>query len=257
VAEEKKKVLRCPDCAHPVSGVYAEANYGRVLLLDQCALRGGCGGTWFDKWELYFLKDGSMERAAPTVPPAPAADLPDSQTSPAAQANPLFPALAAPVLPPPLDLGAFLAENPGLKKGSGECPVCTLDLKPFKDPMLPPDASIKRCPGCSGLWLNRGDLKRYAEHRAKQRKRSQAAKKPVKAGKDHGNMEAPAWAKEVDTPELATLKKLGKELNAASLVSQATPEALHLDEPPIDSKEFARDVGFLILQALLRLVFKI
>jgi Zn-finger nucleic acid-binding protein len=250
VAEEKKKVLKCPDCARPLAGVYAEANYGRVLLLDQCATKRGCGGTWFDKWELYFLKDGSLESAASADLPVP-------------PANPLPPALAAtvlppaPVLPPPLDLGAFLAENPKVRRGSGHCPVCTLELKTFKDPMLPPDASIKRCAGCSGLWLNRGDLKRYAEHRAKQRKRSQAAKKPAKAGKGPGNTEVLARANEVEAPELATLMKLGKELNAASLVSQGIPASMHLDEPPIDSKEFARDVGFLILQALLRLVFKI
>lgn len=57
MGNDRETARECPDCGGPLGGVYAEANYGRVLLLDQCR---SCGGVWFDRWELYFLKDSSL-----------------------------------------------------------------------------------------------------------------------------------------------------------------------------------------------------
>ncbi|MBI1910653.1 MAG: zf-TFIIB domain-containing protein [Deltaproteobacteria bacterium] len=195
MAEEKK--LRCPGCGNGLEDAYAEANYGRVLLLDQCA---GCGGVWFDKWELYFVKEHSLE------------------------------ALHA------IDLKTFSAPNPE-SKGNNHCPRCERELKDFTDPMLPPDASIKRCDACSGLWLNRGELSKYANH--KKKIRGSISQMPPAA-------------------KIETLRHLQDELKIGDIATPTTTElAMKLEnDTPVTTKEVAKDMGFLILQSLLRLVFK-
>lgn len=189
--------LSCPACAGALKEVYAKANYGRVLLLDQCI---GCGGVWFDRWELYLLHGSS------------ASDL-DS-----------------------VDVSSLLAPNPDAS-GSGNCPGCSIPLIEFKDPGLPPDASIRRCGGCSGLWLNRGEISKYVNHRDAFRKRG--------ATDDNG-------------VDVETLRHLQKELDLTRITGSA-PEAAGLasDEPPLDTKEIVTDLGFLALQTLVRLLFKI
>ena len=117
--------LSCPGCGSPLKEVCAEANYGRYLLLDQCP---DCGGIWFDNWELYYLKNGEANRLDPV----------DSEKL--------------------LTLTSF-------KKGSYQCPRCQADLEPFHDPNLPKDAKIERCSKCNGLWLNRGELHRFADYK--------------------------------------------------------------------------------------------
>lgn len=174
--------------------VFAKATYGRVLLLDQC---GRCGGVWFDRWELYFLKAEEALRL-------------DG-----------------------LDMKALAALNPSLK-GSGKCPLCSIALRDFKDPSLPPDASIRRCQGCSGLWLNRGGLTKYAAHRAALRG---ADKKGAPTG-----------------PNLETLKNLQKALDTSAITKPFTPE---IDYTPIRPAEMARDLAPVILQILFRMIFKI
>ncbi len=193
-AEDRK--ISCPACGGRLKEVYAEATYGRFLLLDQCR---ACGGVWFDKWELYFVKAEAIKELEETD----------------------FNALASPA---------------GGSAGSNKCPKCNVDLIPFNDPLLPKDASIKRCPGCSGLWLNRGELGKYATHRE-------------------------TFQKDDNTyrPGLETLKHLQKELDVSNISAPPTLDTLRttgLDEPPIEPKELAKDVGFLVIQALLRLVFK-
>src|SRR6185295_9504392 len=125
-SDKTEDPLLCPGCGSLLKQVSAEANYGRFLLLDQCA---GCGGIWFDTWELYYLKNEEANRLDPV----------DREKL--------------------LTLSSF-------KKGPDQCPRCEVDLEPFQDPVLPKDARIERCSKCNGLWLNRGDLHRYAEHKA-------------------------------------------------------------------------------------------
>lgn len=194
---EPEKLI-CPECGGPLHEVFAEANYGRVLLLDQCK---GCGGVWFDRWELYFVTDRSIK---------------DLEA---------------------IDAASFAAENP-IDGGKGLCPRCEKELAVFIDPNLPKDALIERCQGCNGLWLNRGELKRFAAHRKTFR--------PEQS--DYG----------ASTAELGALKNLQKELKLGSL---AVPTTLELasnlqNETPVNSKEVAKDLAFLVLQSLVRLVFK-
>lgn len=194
-----KKKLTCPECGEVLKEVYAEANYGRVLLLDQCQ---GCGGVWFDRWELYFVKGSSLM------------------------------SLEA------VDIKTLLSQTPH-GKGKNSCPRCEKELIKFKDPGLPKDALIERCGGCGGLWLNRGELSKYARHK------ESITGMPLD-GKEQ---------------EINVLKNLQKELDAKTIAPTATLTELELangaDSGPIDTKEMAKDIGFLALQSLVRLVFKI
>lgn len=106
--------------------VTAHARSGYGILLDQCPR---CGGIWCDRWELYPVDGGEAARL----------DAPDEGR------------LHAPSPPP---------------AAPGRCPRCTNALRPFRDPALPPDAMIERCPVCDGMWLNRGTLRRVKEHPA-------------------------------------------------------------------------------------------
>ncbi|MDO8427307.1 MAG: zf-TFIIB domain-containing protein [Deltaproteobacteria bacterium] len=189
----KDKKIFCPGCGGDLKEAYAEATYGRFLLLDQCP---DCGGVWFDKWELYFVKAKAIKGLGEV-------DLK---------------ALASPVVE---------------KAGSDKCPRCEVGLIPFTDPFLPKDASIKRCTQCHGLWLNRGELGKYARHKESFKK-------------DNGLFK----------PDMETLRRLQKELDVSNISAPSTLGLAGLDEPPIEPKELAKDVGFLVLQALLRLVFK-
>lgn len=195
--EETEKLV-CPECGGALHEVFAEANYGRVLLLEQCR---GCGGVWFDRFELYFVTGSSLKE------------------------------LEA------MDRATFAAKPPD-EAGKGLCPKCEKPLAIFTDPNLPKDALIERCKGCSGLWLNRGEIGKYAAHR-----KTFSGSRP-----DDG----------AGPSELGALKGLQKELKLGSL---AVPTAMELasnlrDEPPLDSREVAKDMASLALQSLVRLVFK-
>lgn len=225
--EEAKKPLSCPDCAAPLSQVYAEATYGRVLLLDQCP---ACKGVWFDRWELYFLKAGSAASlSAIDVKSLPAPKAVGAQIPP-------NPPIIAPSL---LSLPPYGGGKGGGVKG-GLCPRCSKDLVRFKDPVFPEDLSVLRCQDCSGLWLNRGGVAGYGMKKASARAGSPEEPHPTGGDKD----------------KVAALKRLQKELDTGTLVSRGGQGLQAFDAPVLDTGEFAKDVGFLILQALFRLVFK-
>lgn len=112
--------LTCPQCADQMQEVTAQARIGYLIVLDQCPR---CGGIWCDRWELYPL----TAAAAEGLDPADA----DALSKPAAPANAQL-----------------------------ECPRCRAPMRRFRDPVLPQDARIERCPNCDGMWLNRGELRR-------------------------------------------------------------------------------------------------
>lgn len=110
---------RCPHCDVVMDAVTARATSGYLLLLDQCPR---CGGIWCDRWELYPLDAAEARRL----------DAVDDTRLHA---------------PPPPD-----------PPRPGRCPRCTGALRAFRDPLLPADAVIERCPVCDGMWCNRGAL---------------------------------------------------------------------------------------------------
>jgi len=106
--------------------VKAEAKTGYMVMLDQCPQ---CGGIWCDRWELYPVTEAAAERI----------DAVDRE------------ALHQSVQPADEQL---------------ECPRCRARMFRFRDPTIPADARIERCPNCDGMWLNRGELRRFKEHGA-------------------------------------------------------------------------------------------
>jgi len=195
---ENRNRKKCPGCGGVLEEVYASATYGRVLLLDQC---GACGGVWFDRWELYFLGPGEAKRLES------------------------------------VDHAAMAAPNPA-KKGSGVCPLCAVGLLDFKDPALPPDACIKRCPKCSGLWLNRGELVKYAEHRARLR----------------GNAASVQTGAALPPPGVKTLASLQKALDTSAVSRPwSLPEQAYA--APLTASEVAEDLVPVILRILFSIIF--
>jgi Zn-finger nucleic acid-binding protein len=117
--------LTCPQCAGAMNEVKAEAITGYLLVLDQCPR---CGGIWCDRWELY------------PVTAAAAAQLDGvDQIS-----------LQQPIRAADHQL---------------ECPRCRARMFRLRDPTVPADARIERCPNCDGMWFNRGELRRFKERR--------------------------------------------------------------------------------------------
>jgi len=104
--------------------VRAEAKTGYMVLLDQCPR---CGGIWCDRWELYPVTEAAAEHI----------DTVDQEAlhQPTQEANEQL-----------------------------ECPRCRARMFRFRDPTIPADARIERCPNCDGMWLNRGELRRFKEH---------------------------------------------------------------------------------------------
>ena len=104
--------------------VAAPASVGYSIVLDQCPR---CGGIWCDRWELYPLSAAAADRLDPVDQ-------------------------------------AALQQTTALASAQLDCPRCRARLRRFRDPSLPRDARIERCPNCDGMWLNRGELRRF-KHR--------------------------------------------------------------------------------------------
>ncbi|MCR4286556.1 MAG: zf-TFIIB domain-containing protein, partial [Deltaproteobacteria bacterium] len=139
-----------------------------------------------------------------------------------------------------IDVESLPAPRPADAQKPRQCPRCSKDLVRFKDPVFPEDSSVLRCQDCSGLWLNRGGVAGYGRKKASAR-----AISPEEPHPTHG-----------DKDKVDALKRLQKELDTGTLVSRGQQGLQAFDAPVLDTGEFAKDVGFLILQALFRLVFK-
>ena len=122
-------MLKCPQCDREMAEVMARANPGSLIQLDQCR---ACGGIWCDKWELFPVDREDAERL----------DTVDEN---------------------------LLRERIQLPQKTLYCPRCADELRVFADPILPPDIVLQRCRHCDGIWLNRGQLRRYKDYQQKTR----------------------------------------------------------------------------------------
>ena len=104
--------------------VTARATPGSLIQLDQCKQ---CGGIWCDKWELFPLDADAAQKLDP------------------------------------VDEG-LLRDKVPLTKKTLYCPRCADELAVFADPILPKEIQLQRCRHCDGLWLNRGQFRRYKEY---------------------------------------------------------------------------------------------
>ena len=122
-------MIRCPQCDRAMNEVTVRANPGQLIILDQCS---ACGGIWCDKWELFPVDADEAQSIDPLNE-----ELLKDQTK--LTHKPLY------------------------------CPRCTAALHIFAEPMLPKDIQLHRCSRCDGIWLNRGQFRRYKEFQKRTR----------------------------------------------------------------------------------------
>jgi Zn-finger nucleic acid-binding protein len=125
-------MIHCPQCDIPMQEATARADPGTLIQLDQCR---NCGGIWCDKWELFPVDPDEAERM---------------------DANEAVDA-------------ASLAASVELERSCLYCPRCTAALQHCKDPALPANLLLTRCSRCDGIWLNRGQMKRFKRHQRQTR----------------------------------------------------------------------------------------
>lgn len=189
--------LICPNCNGSLKETYAEANYGRVLILDQCET---CGGIWFDRWELYLLTEAEAKRL----------DI--------------------------VDVENLLSSNPH-PTGDLLCPMCRLTLEAFSDPTIPRDSQILRCKCCNGLWLNRGELEKYGNH-----------KETILGA--HKRSSPTYIAAESGETRIEAAKRLGSAINLKA--AEEPPEYELID----DEESLKEDIKAIALQILIKLIFR-
>jgi len=115
----------CPNDKTSLHQATVPSHYGQQLVIDQC---GGCGGIWFDAFELYKVKHGEAETME---------------------------GVDVDILRAPVEI-----ENKTLL-----CPRDKTPLVQFDDPRFPSEIILSRCSKCQGFWLNRGVFTRYQEAR--------------------------------------------------------------------------------------------
>jgi Zn-finger nucleic acid-binding protein len=115
----------CPNDGTEMKQVKAESHYGQTVVLDQCP---GCGGIWFDHFELYKAKQGEADKIE-------------------------------------LLNADGLRTSTSIENQELICPKDRVKLVRFKDVLFPKDIVIARCPVCNGFWLNRGEFTRYQQYR--------------------------------------------------------------------------------------------
>ena len=117
--------MLCPGDNTVMHPVAVPSHYGQKVVIDQC---GGCGGLWFDAFELYQVKQGSDELIG--------------------------------------ELNADgLRESSAIEQAFLRCPRDQSTLFQFDDPRFPKSIILMRCPTCQGFWLNRGEFAKYQQAR--------------------------------------------------------------------------------------------
>ena len=132
-------MVQCPQCDREMVEVVAKAAPGSLIQLDQCDK---CGGIWCDKWELFPVDGDEADRLDP------------------------------------LDED-LLRVSSLMQKKILNCPRCADELALLADPILPTDIQLRRCRHCDGLWLNRGQFRRYKEYQKSTRLKKMSGEKIV------------------------------------------------------------------------------
>ena len=133
------KQILCPNCRTKMHTVETESHYGANIFLDQCP---ACGGLWFDRRELYRIKDGEAANIHTNVDP--------------------------------LDIDK-LGELVPIERNL-ICPNDKAPLQLFGDPLFPKTIEIERCPECGGFWFNHGEFSDFQKWRSKHKKDIESGK---------------------------------------------------------------------------------
>ena len=134
----------CPNEKAVMRQVGVPSHYGQQVIIDQCE---GCGGIWFDAFELFKVKLGEAEGIESIDS--------DRLRVPSA------------------------IDNPTLL-----CPRDRTALVQYKDPNFPRELILTRCPQCQGFWLNRGEFTTYQETRREMMRPREKTLEDEKLGED-------------------------------------------------------------------------
>ncbi len=164
--------MLCPNENREMQPVKAESHYGQTVVLDQCP---GCGGIWFDSFELYMAKQGQADKIE-------LLDVDSLQSSSAIQKSDLL------------------------------CPRDQSKLVHFSDPVFPKDLILARCPVCGGFWLNRGEFTKYQHYRQERQEANKPKEILIEDGKFERDV-ARVWQENQTKDPTEMLGKLGSFLS--------------------------------------------
>jgi Zn-finger nucleic acid-binding protein len=136
--------MLCPNEKAGMHQVAVPSHYGQQVIIDQCE---GCGGIWFDAFELFKVKLGEAQGIE---------------------------SLDSDRLRAPSEIN-----NPTLL-----CPRDRTTLVQYQDPNFPRELILTRCPQCQGFWLNRGEFTTYQETRQEMMRPKEKTLEDQKLGED-------------------------------------------------------------------------
>ena len=171
--------MLCPNDNAEMYEVRVDSHYGLPVWLDQCPK---CGGIWFDKSELFMAKHGEAEKV----------DLLDT---------------------------VLLSKKSVMQTAKLICPRDNTELVRFTDRYFPQDIVLVRCPVCDGMWLNRGEFKKFQTVRRELQRSREKSIQDNKFEKDIKNILA--MYRSGNTSE--TITNLGKFLSTP--VDELNPQA--------------------------------
>ena len=102
---------------------------------------GKCAGIWCDKWELFPVDGDETARLDP--------------------------------------LDENVRDSIRHSQKTLYCPRCADALETFADPILPKEIQLRRCRHCDGLWLHRGQFRRYKDYQKSTRLKKMSGEKIV------------------------------------------------------------------------------
>jgi Zn-finger nucleic acid-binding protein len=136
--------MLCPNEKAGMHQVAVPSHYSQQIIIDQCE---GCGGIWFDAFELFKVKLGEAQGIE---------------------------SLDSDRLRTPSNI-----DSPKLL-----CPRDRTTLVQYKDPNFPRELILTRCPKCQGFWLNRGEFTAYQETRQEMMRPKEKTPEDQKLGED-------------------------------------------------------------------------
>jgi|WetSurMetagenome_2_1015567.scaffolds.fasta_scaffold422502_1 uncharacterized protein len=181
------RILTCPNENIEMQKIKTEAHYGQTVIIDQCP---GCGGIWFDSFELYMPKQGQAGKIES------------------------------------INVGTLksisVIENSELL-----CPRDHNKLIRFQDPFFPKDLILARCSTCNGFWLNRGEFLKY-QHFRQTRQESSKPKEILIEDNNLDQDIRRVWEENKTKDSTELIGKMGKFLSMP--VDQATWQPMEPDK---------------------------
>jgi hypothetical protein len=130
--------MRCPACNALLHTITVQTNNADALEVEICSQ--GCGGLWFDRFELKKVDENHEQLGARLI-------------ALSSQAK-----------------GEVL---PGSRKRM--CPKCSNTVLHRHFSSIQRSIEVDECPGCAGIWLDQGELASLRQEYTTEAERQQAA----------------------------------------------------------------------------------